>query len=528
MTANVLRGPADPERFRIKKGWTRRYRDDLPACELRPTPHGPDESVPAMSTIKNAEGKGGLVHWATNIVANAAVDDLTIWQQMEHDAAVEYLAGAPDRAKNKAATRGTNVHDALERILDGRGVTVWDTADAYQAAIEAFAAEWQPTLRLAEVVAFGNVDGDEWGGTFDAVADLGPLGLRMVDYKSRSATAKNPHTVYPGEVAQLGGYSSADYIIVDIDGHAVRRPMPTLEGCALVTFTPDRYEVHPIDLDQAVDTFRRLHGWWKGEQIARKAVTGRRHRPAAPNTPTPDAPATPSPAVELEVDEAGVEAATSAPAELATLTEQATRLLALDGGEAALRRRWPTGVPRLSEANPEHYNAIGNAIVRASADIGAPFDPPPTKPVGRRPVVDFAAAGAEARVDEGVDAPQTDLDAIHAAWKVLEPDQAEWVQQITAATANLNLGQKPSERRALIAWSIVRLADAGWHDNELLDAVLHHAQVVSTSNPDPARTLAILNPTQARRVSNVVDALVSGDLTFGPVNTDGRIGLIAT
>ncbi len=585
MNTATMRGPADADRFRVQVGRSRRYQDTLPPCDLRPTPHDDDTTVPAMSTVKNAEGKGGLVPWAAGIVAATAVNDQAAWTAMSDDDAIEWLKTAHERGRDKAAKRGTNVHTIIERLLDGRPPSVFDgdAGHEYLPAIEAFVTEWAPTLRYAEVVAFGNVNGDEWAGTFDAIVDLGPLGLRMVDYKSRKADANNPHNVYAGEVCQLGGYSSADYIIVeDPDtGEAVRHPMPHLDGLALVTFTPDNYDVHPIDLDPARDAWHRLFGWWRGEHIAKGAVTARRARPYPPHKVKPledmtkaelidkanevgatftasmvkavlidairahtsdqiadETPAAPTPAPVETVDAAAdnlaqLSAAKPAPEpddegndhavpdeleQLRTeLADNITRLLTLDGGENALRQRWPDNVPRLGEVdNGEHLIAIGNAVTRAEADIGAPFDPPPSTPA---PVRSVETPTPAPTVDEGVDVGPDDLTTITTALALLEPDQETWLNNLVAATGNLSLKQRPTVRRARLAWALVRLAAAGFVDNDVVTAVLNAADVTTTGT-DPARRLAALSADHAKTVSDIVSDLIDNTRNL-VVNEDG-------
>lgn len=608
----TMRGPADADRFRVQSGYARRYRDDLPADELRPTPHGPDESVVAMSTVKNAEGKSALVGWAAGKVAEAAVDQADAWQAMSRDDAVAWLSEAGDRARDKAAGRGTNVHSIVERLLDGRGLDAFNTdaGSEYLPAITAFVDEWRPELEFAEVVAFGNVDGDEWAGTFDAILRLGPLGLCMVDYKSRNAEARDPHRPYAGEVCQLGGYSDADYIIVeDPDtGEAVRRPMPHLDGLALITFTPDDYDVHPIDLDKARDAWHRLYGWWKGAAVTREAVTPRRARPYPPHKvkplgemtkaelldvaeargiavaksstkavivealsaePVVDSDPTPAagierplvtvdgltgPAAETEADveadhpfaashdgphDCRVPGCTAEPnahpadveAETVELVREelrrrATTLLTLDDGEAAIRRRWPADVPSITDADTyDQLVAIGKALDRAEADVGAPFDPPPTEaPTSSSPAEEAPAPAPT--VDEGaLELSDDDVGTVRTGYNLAEPAGRAWLADIAGRAGNLSLDQRRTERRLLLGWSLVRIAVAGHYDDELLDAVLRKADAYLGDTDDPAAILAQTSAGVARRISAIVGDLVEDRLTFS-VDPTGRMALV--
>jgi len=499
-----------------------------------------------MSTIKNAEGKGGLIGWTAKNVANAAVDEVDTWQRMEHDAAVDYLAAAGDRARDKAAGRGTNVHDYVERLLDGRGVSIWDgSGSEYRPAIEAFVSEWAPAMLYAEVVAFGNVDGHEWAGTFDAIVNLPGLGVVMVDYKSRAATAANPHSVYAGEVCQLGGYSSADYIIVEEGGVARRVAMPALDGLALITFTPDAYEVHPIDLDGAAETFRRLHGWWKGQQLARKAVSNK----ANPGGPTLAERTKPellelaaaegvkvakssTKAVIIEAIEAGrtVPEPEPEPAPVVVdrfidrdeLRRRAGALIEA-GHNDALAARWPAHRLSITDAGTfDELAAIRDAIDKAEADVGASFDPPPTEPV-TPPETPAPAPTSAAKVDEGADVGEHDIETVLTAWKVLEAEGAVWLTDIVERAGNLSIRERGTARRARLGWALVRLAVAGWHDDELLAACVEEGGVHTgdAHTGDIATVLAGLSASHAKHLSDVVTDLVEGRLKFTVGDTAG-------
>jgi hypothetical protein len=586
---HLLRGPADPDAFRVAgpRGG-RMYLDHLaPDAVFRPEQM--TEAVTSMSGIKNAEGKGGLVTWAAKMVAAEAVTRRDVWQAMDDDEAIGWLKDAADRNKNKAATRGTGVHEFVERLLEGRGPSVWEGPGSnYEPAIRAFVEEWRPVVRYSEIVAFGNRNGIGYGGTFDAIVELEGLGLCMIDYKSRGETANNPHSVYAGEVAQLGGYSGADYIIVEVDGVATRIAMPPLDGLALVTFTPDAYVVHPIALEPAQDVFDRLAGWWQGETLARTAVLNKRDRPRPPHAP-PKTPAEMSKdeLLELANGDYGLDVPKSwskpkiltaiaahesdMPVELLTFgngatvapippastgeddastnldehpvdgADEAALLADLDAVRALLRPRaaaliaaghndtlaaaWPNGVPGITAAdNYDHLRAIETVIGRVEAHAGMPFDPPASDPQPFTSEATTKAAAATPKApgpDEGPDIGDNDLSAVRAAYGLSEPAGIEWITGLAGRAGNLSLTQRKTARRARIGYALARLACAGHHDDELLDACLRHINAYSGASDDPAPILAQMSAEKAKQLSDTVGSIISEALYYVVDPTSG-------
>lgn len=507
----TLRGPADPERFRIFYKRSRHYFDDLPADPLRP--EGPmtkkADALPAVSTIKQVESKGGLIYWAVGLTAEAAVDTLEKWSPLDRDDAVDYLKKQHTKQRDRAADRGTRMHEIVERRMRGESPSIWDDVEgdaaAYMPAVEQYIADLDPELLYAEVVGIGH----RHGCTTDAIVRLNGVDgapVVLVDYKSRRGDAKNPHVVYPGEVCQIGANAAVRYLIVEDNGQARREPVPTLEAGMLVTFTPDRYVAHRIELAPAIEAFNAMADWWAGEKTARKAV-GAPYTPAnanaAPVDPTPSE--TPETATQTPIRD--------------DLRRRIQRLID-DGHETVIVRRWPDNVPGLSDATPTALPLIERAVQQAEAEVGAPFDPAPTPPPPARTVDE--PEPAPNIPDEGAELRDAELEPLRAAFAMLEPEQAEWIAGIAGAARNLSLTEKRSERRFSIGWAIVRLAVAGWHSDELLAAVIAEVDPAATT---PARALAAMHANNAKRLSTVVDALIADRYTFSVSPETGRMRL---
>lgn len=205
--------------------------------------------VPGVTTIL---GKGiakpFLIDWAAREVARFAADNLDVLGALDDaDARYDLLKTAHNRHRDKAATRGTDVHALAERILHGEEAEIPEHLAGYVDGYVRFLDTWQPTPVITERACASRAN---WfAGTPDAVVTL-PSGERLLmDWK----TGKN---VY-GEVAlQLAAYRNAEFYL-DADGN--EQPMPEVDGLAVVHVTPTGTDVYRInDPDLAWKQFRHV------------------------------------------------------------------------------------------------------------------------------------------------------------------------------------------------------------------------------------------------------------------------------
>ncbi len=256
----MLRGPADADAFRVKVGryGDRWYHDPLPTCDVaEATP----DAWPSVSAVKNAWPKY-LTDWAARAVAEYAVNNVNAWAGLDTKAAIDLLAKAHQRSRDNAAGRGTATHAILEAVAEGRPLPDVAVVDAGQWADAArlLIDEVQPEWLLSEAVVINRTIG--CGGTLDAVWRVDGRNY-VVDFKTRAA---GKHAAYDDEGAQLGAYGSADYAIVERDGHAVRARLPELDGGLVASITPEGYRLFPVDLERATSLFVDLHRFWKSKQ----------------------------------------------------------------------------------------------------------------------------------------------------------------------------------------------------------------------------------------------------------------------
>ena len=127
----------------------------------------------------------------------------------------------------------------------------------------------------AEYVAIHrDLNGRGYGGTPDGIWRLRKgdrKGVYAFDYKTRGSDAV--HSVYPEEARQVAAGVRAQYMIVaDGKGGAKRATFPELDGGMVVTIKPDGARVFPIDLDEGMKGFTRLHQWFLDKQEDRSPI----------------------------------------------------------------------------------------------------------------------------------------------------------------------------------------------------------------------------------------------------------------
>lgn len=218
-----------------------------------------DEEFTSVTTILSGGiPKPALKAWGERLVAETAVKRRDQWDGMTDQEAVDWLKRAPFRETDKAAVRGSDIHDWCEQfVLAPQQQSIDDVDETKRGYLEgflSFIAEWKPRYEMTEATVYNR----RWGyaGTLDFLAyldcqhlaslDLLPgwvdcdLGsgevLVLGDYK----TGKG---VY-GEVAcQLAAYRHAEFIGLP-DG--TEQPMPEVAACVVLHLTPKGYGLIPV------------------------------------------------------------------------------------------------------------------------------------------------------------------------------------------------------------------------------------------------------------------------------------------
>ena len=261
----VVHGPSHPEMFRVQVGrfGDRFYVDNLPPDDIC----DPDTSVPmpSVSVIKGAFPKF-LNNWVAGVTAGWAYDHKQAWEQLDKGSAVELIAKASNRIKNEAADRGSTLHGVIEDLCFGRYVNealLSDKVRPYMLSVKRMVAELRLEPMFMECVVFNHEI--EYGGTFDYIGSVGTKGrqrIGLLDFKTREK-----YSAYEDEAAQLAAYSGAEYMIVGDEQGAKRMKLPKLDFAAVVVVTPQGYQVHEVNLENAWVLWVSLADFWRAKRL---------------------------------------------------------------------------------------------------------------------------------------------------------------------------------------------------------------------------------------------------------------------
>lgn len=227
--------------------------------------------LPSVTTILKVVDKSGpLVGWATREVATSAVRNLdalvALRAESGADAAIQWLKTGPDRARNTAANRGTQVHLLAEQIIRGQEPVVPEELAGHVNAYRGFLRQWSPRFIAVEQMVCSLTPGLGFAGTFDGIADI--AGERwMLDIKTSTG-------VYAEASLQLSAYGAAQFIGRPGDPRRYRLPRATRFG--VIHVREDRAELVPVAVDRSTfATFLRALEVWQWTQGAAKTVIGK-------------------------------------------------------------------------------------------------------------------------------------------------------------------------------------------------------------------------------------------------------------
>lgn len=225
--------------------------------------------VPGVTTILGVLDKPAIPKWAAQQVAEYVADHpdgVETLRNMGRGPMVDALKRLPWERRDKAAARGTTLHDHAERILRGEEVEVDDELVPVIESALRFLDEWQ-IEPVAIEVAVGSRE-HRYAGTADLFAkyvrpDTGEAGIAIMDWKSGKA-------IYPEYAYQLAAYAGAEFY--GLDGNEA--PVPPVDAAFGVQIRADGYDVHelasgPDVFDEFVmirrtfEAVKRARGNWK-------------------------------------------------------------------------------------------------------------------------------------------------------------------------------------------------------------------------------------------------------------------------
>ena len=215
------------------------------------------EKVIGVTSVLRMLPKPFLQYWASKVVAETAVDNLgTVMNLVTADnraGAIDFLKRSPGRSSGAAADTGTVIHGLVERL--NRGEDIGPVHPDYEPWIDnyrRFLDDWQPTFVEVEATAWSNTFG--YAGTLDAICTIEGDTV-LVDLKTGRG-------VYEATALQLSAYAHADYLLSP-DG--TERPIPDLDGAAVIHLRPYFYSLVPVRTDESLfEVFKallRVHLW---------------------------------------------------------------------------------------------------------------------------------------------------------------------------------------------------------------------------------------------------------------------------
>jgi hypothetical protein len=235
---------------------------------LYPVEPGGRPVAPSVSTVAGMLSMGDALAWgAAKETALFAVHHRDEWQHLDPTDAYHRLRKHHRGVWTDKASRGTTVHMLAEGWAAGQEVECPPECAVYLDALERWYIDHQPVWMHTERSVIYNVEGREYGGTFDGIAVLKDGRRTLIDWK----TGKR----YPVEVIlKMAAYRYASLLaVVDEIGQFIdTEPMPEVDECAAVYLHDDGTYEHltlPVD-HQAHATFLRLRDVWAWKQEAER------------------------------------------------------------------------------------------------------------------------------------------------------------------------------------------------------------------------------------------------------------------
>jgi hypothetical protein len=197
--------------------------------------------------------KPALVGWAANCTADYATDHWQELAELRPSQRNAVLRRARWDETDKAARRGSEVHDYAQRLAAGEEVEPPEELIGHVDAYLRFVLEWQPVELVVEATV-GNRR-RRYMGTLDLIAQLADGQVWLLDWKTGGKD------IYREAALQLAAYRNAEFML-EPDG--AEKPMPKVDACGCVWLRADGYDLIPVDTDG--DAFRTF---LYAQQVAR-------------------------------------------------------------------------------------------------------------------------------------------------------------------------------------------------------------------------------------------------------------------
>jgi hypothetical protein len=193
--------------------------------------------APGVTSINDAAlAKGGLVPWAAKACANEVLNRWDELAELTPSERFEIVRSAPERDRDEAARRGTEVHDLAQKLLVGQEVEVPDELKGHVDSYLAFDREWGVHEVLVETPVASR--SPLYAGTLDMIADLADKRRWLVDLKTTRSG------VFAENAFQLAAYRYAQFYV---DTAGSEQPLPQVEATGVVWIRADGYDLVPVE-----------------------------------------------------------------------------------------------------------------------------------------------------------------------------------------------------------------------------------------------------------------------------------------
>lgn len=220
--------------------------------------------VPGVTSVTGHLPKDALINWSVGETVNYAIDHWGELSQLPISERIKRLSSARWEKPREKAFKGTQAHKLADRLSRGESVRIPEGMEGDVRAIVSFLDEWDVDPVYTEAVIMSHSHG--YAGRIDTIADLsdqdGNRERWLIDYKRKDRA-------YGETALQLAGYRFADTLVVPETGEEI--PMPEVDRCGVVLIMNGRYELRPVEAEEAqLLTFLALH-----EQVGEFLATQR-------------------------------------------------------------------------------------------------------------------------------------------------------------------------------------------------------------------------------------------------------------
>lgn len=216
--------------------------------------------APGVTTVLGELDKPWMKPWVSGLLADYVADRREWLVQAEPDEIRAVLRAVPNNVRNAALLRGTDLHNAAERLVTSGSIDMDPGEQADMVQVLADALDELAIQPLGIEVPVASTGRFRWCGTGDLLAYSPPIvrwlqqhdptlnedDLGIVDYKT------NKKAIYAESGIQVAAYAHADICQID----SVEQPMPRVRWAALIRVEPHGVEIVAVRPNRMADAYR--------------------------------------------------------------------------------------------------------------------------------------------------------------------------------------------------------------------------------------------------------------------------------